>query len=47
MWAELKVLMRAQGWSGVDETDALWQVRVRVRVRVKVRVRVRVRVSEP
>ena len=25
MWAELKVLMRAQGWSGVDETDALWQ----------------------
>jgi len=25
MWAELKALMRAQGWSGVDETDALWQ----------------------
>jgi len=25
MWAELKALMTAQGWGGVEETEAMWQ----------------------
>ena len=25
MWAELKALMAAQGWGGIEQTDAMWQ----------------------
>ena len=25
MWTELKALMAAQGWTGVEQTDAMWQ----------------------
>ena len=45
MWAELREEMRALGWVGINETDALW--RTELSHRPAYQVRVRVRVSQP
>ena len=47
MWAELREEMRALGWVGINETDALWRTELSHRPAYQVRVRVRVRVSQP